>query len=50
MTVSNINFDDILLNKKSHENALIYEVSYKTFTREKPLRIRYDKMDGIIKV
>ena len=50
MTVSDINFNDILLNKKSRENTLIYEVSYKTFMREKPLRIRYDKIDGLIKV
>ena len=46
-------FSDTLLNKKLYkekiENILIYEISYKTSMGAKPLRIRYDKVDGFIK-
>ena len=31
MTVSDISFNDIILNEKPHKNTLIYDVSYKTF-------------------
>ena len=48
-------FDDILsdilsdkkLYKEKYENILIYNISYKTSTGAKPLRIRFDKIDGI---
>ena len=50
MTVSDISFNDILLEEKSRKNTFIYDVSYKTFMGEKPLRIRFDKIDGLIKV
>ena len=33
-------FDNILLDKKSNGNILIYDASYKTLTGAKPLRIR----------
>ena len=36
-----INFSDILLNEKLHENISVYEISYKTSTGPKPLRISY---------
>ena len=45
---------DILLDeelwKENHENILIYDISYKTSMGAKPLRIRFDKKDGDIKV
>ena len=48
------NFGNILLDKKPHknsyENILIYDVSYKTFMGEKPLRIRFDKVNGFSKI
>ena len=50
MTVSSVGFNDILLKKKSQKNTLIYDVSYKHFTGGKPLHIRFDKIDGFIKV
>ena len=31
MKAIDINFSDILLNEKSYENILIYDISYKTF-------------------
>ena len=47
-------FSGILLDKKlykeKNENILIYDISCKTSTGEKPLRIRYDKIDGFIKI
>ena len=49
-----IDFSDILLGQKlykeKYENILIYDISYKTSTGAKPLRIRFDKIDGFIKV
>ena len=48
---------NILLDKKSYKtykNILIYDIqiiiSYKTFMGSIPLRIRYDKIDGFIKI
>ena len=35
--------------KKNTRNILIYDISYKTSTGEKPLRIRFNKVDGFIK-
>ena len=47
-----IDFSVILLEEKlykeKYENILIYDISNKTLTSAKPLRIRYDKMDGFI--
>ena len=36
--------------KKKYENVLIYDISEKTSTGPKPLRIRYDKINGFIKI
>ena len=47
-------FSGILLDEKlykeKNKNVLIYDISYKTSTGAKPLRIRYDKIDGFIKI
>ena len=37
-----------LRDKKSYENILIYDISFKTLIDSKPLRIRFFKTDGII--
>ena len=53
MRVVGIDFDNILLDKKSYktyENILIDNIPYKTFMGTKPLRIRFDEMDGFIKI
>ena len=49
MRVRHFDFDNILL-KRSYVNILIYDISYKTFMDAKPLRIRFDKIDGLIKI
>ena len=43
-------FDNILLNKKSHENILICNISYKNLICTKPLRIRFNEVDRNIRV
>ena len=46
-------FSDILLDKKSYEtseNILRYDISYKTSTGVKTLRIRFNKIDGFAKI
>ena len=35
--------------KKKSKNILIYDISYKTSTGAKPLRIRYNEIYGFIK-
>ena len=41
--------DNILIGEKLHENILIYDISYKTLIGPKPLRLRFDKIDGFIR-
>ena len=51
--VRDVDFGDILFHKKSYktyENILIYDIWYKTFMGAKPLRIRFDEIDGFIKI
>ena len=47
--VEDVNFE-ILLDEKSYENILIYDISYKIFMRVKLLRIRFDEVYGVIKI
>ena len=53
MRIGDFGFNNILLDKKSNENSyentLIYDILYKNFMSEKPLRIRFDKIDRFIK-
>ena len=37
--------NNYLIDKKSHENTLFYDVSHKNLIVQKPLRIRFDKTD-----
>ena len=39
---------DILLDKRIYENISVYDISYKTSTGTKPLRVKFDKIDGSI--
>ena len=53
MKVINIDFNNILLDKKSYkifENILVYDISYKIILGKKPLHVRFDKTDGFIKI
>ena len=48
-----IYFAEMLFEYKSYEtyeNILLYHISYKTSTGPKPLRIRFDKIDGFTRV
>ena len=53
MRVGDFDFN-ILLDAKSYENSYdnisIYDISYKTLMGAKPLRIRFHKIDGLIKI
>ena len=39
-----------MIDGKSHGNILIYDISYKTLIDSKPLRFRFDKIDGFIRI
>ena len=43
-------FNNILIDEKSYQNFLIYSISYRTLIDTKPLRIRFDKVNGFIRV
>ena len=36
--------------EKSNENILFYDISYKTFMRSKPSHVRFNQIDGFVKV
>ena len=42
-------FDNILVDQKFWK-YLVYNISYKTFIGPKPLRIRFNKGDGLVRV
>ena len=48
--LEDFDIDNILIDEKSHENILIYDISYKTLIVPKPLRIRFNKIDGFIRI
>ena len=48
--MEDFNVDNILIDKKCHGNILIYNISYKVLTGSKPLQIRFDKIDGIVRI
>ena len=38
------------MDKKAHENILIYDITYKTLIDPKPLRSRFFKIHGFIRI
>ena len=48
--LEDFDFDNILINVKSHKMFLIYDVLYKNLISPKNLRIRFDKIDRFIKI
>ena len=50
ITLEHFDIDNILVDEQSHENILIYGISYKTLIDSKPLRIRFNKIDGFIRI
>ena len=49
VNINDIDLNNILIDEKSYENILIYDVSYKTLYNVKPLRIIFNKVDEYIK-
>ena len=47
---SYFDLDNILIDEKSYKNILSYNISYKSLSDHKPLRIRVDKIDVFIRV
>ena len=47
--IEDFDFDNILLGKKSYHNILIH-ISYKTLIDAKPLHIRFNRVNGVIRV
>ena len=43
--IQDFDLDNILIDGKSYENILFYNISYKRLIDTKPLRIRFDKID-----
>ena len=48
--MEDFDIDNILIDKKLHENILIYDISYKSLIDPKALRIRVSKIDGFIRI
>ena len=42
--------DKILTDEKSCENILVYNILYRSLIDSRPLRIRFDKIDGFITI
>ena len=38
------------MDQKTNENILIYDTSYKNLISPKPLNIRFDEIDGFVRV
>ena len=43
------NLDNILIDGYWYENIVVYKISYKNLIGAKPLCIRFDKIDGLIR-
>ena len=48
--IEDFDLDNILIDEKSYENILVYNISYKSLIDSKPLCIRFNKIDGFIRV
>ena len=48
--LEDFNLGNTLIDGKPHQNILIYEISYKNLIGSRPLRNRFNKIDGIIRI
>ena len=48
--LEDFNLDNILIDEKFLENILIYDISYKALIDSKFLRIKFNKIDEIIRI
>ena len=42
--------DSILIDEKSYQNDSVFNISYKTLIGARPVRIRFHKIDGFIRI
>ena len=49
ITIEDFNLNNFLRDEKPYENVLVYNVSYESLSA-KLLRVRFDKIDGFIRV
>ena len=47
--IEDFDLNNILIDEKSYENILIYNILYKSLIDSKPLHIRFNKIDGSIR-
>ena len=47
--IEGFDFGNVLLDEKSYETILIYNVLYKTLIGSKPMRIIYNMVDSVIR-
>ena len=50
MKHEDFDFDNILLDQGGYENNLVYVISYKNLIAAKPFLIKFNKIDGFIRV
>ena len=48
--IDDFDLGNILMDEKSYKNILVYNIVYKSLVDFKPLRIRFDKIDGFIRI
>ena len=48
--IEDFDLGNILIDKKSYENIFVYDISYKSSIVPKPLRIRFNTVNGFIRV
>ena len=48
--IEDFNLSNILIDEKPFENILVYNILYNTLIDDKPLRIRFKKINGFIRV
>ena len=48
--IKDFNVDNIVTDEKSYENFLVYDILHKSLINSRTLRIRFDKVDGFIRV
>ena len=48
--IEDFDLDNILIDEKSYEIILVYNISYKTLIGAKPSRIRFNEIYGFIRV
>ena len=48
--IKDFDINNILIDEKPFENILAYNISYKSLIDCKPLRVRFNKINGFIRV